>query len=128
MMSAADASARAQEKRRRADLEARRRFLDLPLREQAASWLKNPSQTWTDWKGARRRRKSQKWDAMGATALKVALRDTTLVDAAWLVELAATEGGIVPRCQDVPKHAKVSLKEMEKWPGHPPSVAVLVIS
>ena len=66
--------------------------------------------------------------AMGATALKVALRDTTLVDAAWLVELAATEGGIVPRCQDVPKHAKVSLKEMEKWPGHPPSVAVLVIS
>ena len=25
-------------------------------------------------------------------------------------------------------HAKVSLKEMEKWPGSPPSVAVLVIS
>ena len=95
--------------------------MDLPLREQAASWLKNPSQTWTFWKRARRRRKRQKWDAMGATALKVALRDTTLVDAAWLVELAATEGGIVPRCQDVPKHAKVSLKEMEKWPGFHPA-------
>ena len=88
----------------------------------------NPSGWLRNWRREKRYRKSQKWDAMGATALKVALRDTTLVDAAWLVELAATEGGIVPRCQDVPKHAKVSLKEMEKWPGFPPSVAVLVIS
>ena len=64
---------------------------------------------------------------MGATALKVALRDTTLVDAAWLAELAGTEGGIVPRCQDVPEHAKVSLKEMEAW-NWPATVGVLVLS
>ena len=71
--------------------------------------------------------KRSKWDEIGATALKVALRDTTLVDAAWLVELAATEGGIVPRCQDVPEHAKVALAEMEAW-GFTATVGVLVIS
>ena len=68
-----------------------------------------------------------KWDTIGATALKVAHRDTTLVDAAWLAELAETEGGIVPRCQDVPEHAKVSLKEMEAWAGSS-TVGVLVLS
>ena len=112
---------------------ARAAFEDGSKIYQLRCWLTNPSQTWTFWRRAQRYRKRKKWDAVGATALnatalKVALRDTTLVDAAWLVELAAMEGGIVPRCQDVPKHAKVSLKEMEKWPGHPPSVGVLVIS
>ena len=69
-----------------------------------------------------------KWDEIGATALKVAHRDTTLVDAAWLAELAETEGGIVPRCQDVPEHAKVSLKEMEAWDDYTGNVGVLVLS
>ena len=68
-----------------------------------------------------------RWDEIGATALKVAHRDTTLIDAAWLAELAETEGGIVPRCQDVPEHAKVSLKEMEAW-AYNGNVGVLVLS
>ena len=71
--------------------------------------------------------KPSKWDKIGATALKVAHRDTTLIDAAWLAELAGTEGGIVPRCQDVPEHAKVSLKEMEAWDVYG-TVGVLVLS
>ena len=69
---------------------------------------------------------SSKWDEIGCTSLKRALLDTTLVDAAWLADLADA-GGILPRCQDVPEAAKVSLAEMEAW-GWPGTVGVLVIS
>ena len=59
------------------------------------------------------------WDEVGpgkpnASALKAALADTVLVDAAWLARLA-DEGGILPRCQDLPPGARVTLEEMEKW-------------
>ena len=59
------------------------------------------------------------WDGVGtwgpnASALKAALADTVLVDAAWLARLA-DEGGVLPRCQDLPPGARVTLEEMEKW-------------
>merc|ERR1711965_1064361 len=59
------------------------------------------------------------WDEVGpgkpnASALKAALADTVLVDAGWLARLA-DEGGILPRCQDLPPGARVTLEEMEKW-------------
>ena len=73
------------------------------------------------------------WDKVGpnepnASALKAALADTVLVDAAWLVRLAK-ERGVLPRCQDLPPGARVTLEEMEKWydPGGI-TVGVLVIS
>ena len=73
------------------------------------------------------------WDEVGtnkpnASALKAALADTVLVDAAWLVRLA-DEGGVLPRCQDLPPGARVTLEEIEKWydPGGI-TVGVLVIS
>ena len=58
------------------------------------------------------------WDKVGkwnpnASALKAALADTVLVDAAWLARLA-DERGILPRCQDLPPGARVTLEEMEK--------------
>ena len=71
------------------------------------------------------------WDEVGlnkpnASALKAALADTVLVDAAWLVRLAKKRG-VLPRCQDLPPGARVTLEEMEKWnDGH--TVGVLVIS
>ena len=73
------------------------------------------------------------WDEVGpnkpnASALKAALADTVLVDAAWLVRLAK-KGGVLPRCQDLPPGARVMLKEMEKWKdtfGY--TLGVLVIS
>ena len=68
-----------------------------------------------------------KWDEMGCSSLKRALLDTTLVDAAWLADLADA-GGILPRCQDVPEAAKVSLAEMEAWGYASFTVGVLVIS
>ena len=63
--------------------------------------------------------KPSRWDEVGpgkpnASALKAALADTVLVDAAWLARLA-DEGGILPRCQDLPPGARVTLEEMEKW-------------
>jgi len=67
-----------------------------------------------------------KWDEMGASSLKEALRDTTLVDADYLVGLADS-GGTLPRCQDVPLEAVVTLTEMEAW-GEEYTVAVLVVS
>ena len=72
------------------------------------------------------------WDEVGpkmpnASALKVALADTVLVDAAWLARLA-DEGGILPRCQDLPPGARVTLEEMEKWKDYGHTVGVLVIS
>ena len=73
------------------------------------------------------------WDEVGpekpnASALKAALADTVLVDAAWLVRLAK-KGGVLPRCQDLPPGARVMLKEMEKWKdtfGY--TLGVLIIS
>ena len=70
--------------------------------------------------------KPSKWDRRGASALKAALADTVLVDAAWLARLA-DEGGILPRCQDLPPGARVTLKQMEKWTD-PMTLGVLVIS
>ena len=70
------------------------------------------------------------WDMdwVGASALKAALADTVLVDAAWLVRLAK-KGGILPRCQDLPPGARVTLEEMEKWrPLGGGTLGVLVIS
>ena len=71
------------------------------------------------------------WDEMGpnkpnASALKAALADTVLVDAAWLVRLAKKRG-ILPRCQDLPPGARVTLEEMEKWKDDF-TLGVLVIS
>ena len=72
------------------------------------------------------------WDEVGpdkpnASALKAALADTVLVDAAWLARLA-DEGGILPRCQDLPPGARVTLEEMEKWDDGGSTLGVLVIS
>ena len=71
------------------------------------------------------------WDEVGpnnpnASALKAALADTVLVDAAWLVRLAK-KGGILPRCQDLPPGARVTLEKMEKWKDLG-TVGVVVIS
>ena len=71
------------------------------------------------------------WDEVGpkkpnASALKRALADTVLVDAAWLARLA-DEGGVLPRCQDLPEGARVTLEEMEMWTDRY-TVGVLVIS
>ena len=52
-----------------------------------------------------------------ASALKRALADTVLVDAAWLARLADA-GDILPRCQDLPEGARVTLEEMEQWKDH----------
>ena len=71
------------------------------------------------------------WDEVGpnnpnASALKAALADTVLVDAAWLAQLADA-GGVLPRCQDLPEGARVTLEEMEMWEDKF-TVGVLVIS
>jgi hypothetical protein len=65
-----------------------------------------------------------RWDDIGASSLKRALRCVTLVDAAWLADLA-DGGGVLPRCQEVPPAATVSLEQMEAWKF---GVALLVIS
>ena len=78
-------------------------------------------------------RKPSYWDEVGpdkpnTSALKAALADTVLVDAAWLARLA-NEGGILPRSQDLPPGARVTLEEMEKWRDPSGStLGVLVIS
>ena len=71
------------------------------------------------------------WDEVGdgkpnASVLKRALADTVLVDAAWLARLADA-GDILPRCQDLPEGARVTLEEMEQWTSSF-TVGVLVIS
>ena len=81
---------------------------------------------------AKQLRKPSYWDEVGpyspnASALKAALADTVLVDAAWLARLA-DEGGILPRCQDLPPGARVTLEEMEKWQNGGSPLGVLVIS
>ena len=80
---------------------------------------------------AKQLRKPSYWDGVGprspnVSALKAALADTVLVDAAWLARLA-DEGGVLPRCQDLPPGARVTLEEMEKWTDRY-TVGVLVIS
>ena len=40
----------------------------------------------------------------------------------------ADEGGILPRCQDLPPGARVTLEEMEKWKDPYGTLGVLVIS
>ena len=67
-----------------------------------------------------------KWDEMDASSLKKALLDTDMIDAAYLADLANSKA-ILPRCQDVPASAKVSLAEMEAW-GEQYTVGVLIIS
>ena len=67
------------------------------------------------------------WNKPNAAALKAALADTVLVDAAWLVQLAKKRG-VLPRCQDLPPGARVTLEEMEEWHGWRMTVGVLVIS
>ena len=81
---------------------------------------------------AKQLRKPSYWDEVGpyspnASALKAALADTVLVDAAWLARLA-DEGGVLPRCQDLPPGARVTLEEMEKWQNRFGPLGVLVIS
>ena len=68
----------------------------------------------------------RKGDENGAGSLKKALDDTSLIDAAFLANLADS-GGILPRWQDVPPEAVVSLEEMEAWTDTY-TVAVLVVS
>lgn len=67
-----------------------------------------------------------KWDSVGCTPLKRALRNTILVDAAWLAGLARNHD-VLPRCQEVPASAVVSLAEMEAWEDQF-TVGVLIIS
>ena len=68
-----------------------------------------------------------KWDEIGCSSLKKALKDTVMIDAGWLADLAE-KGGIVPRCQDVPDEAKVSLAEMEAWGKDTYTVGALIMS
>ena len=70
---------------------------------------------------------TSKWDEIGCTSLKKAFDDTVMVDAAWLADLA-DQNGIVPRCQDVPDAAKVSLAEMEAWAKDEYTVGALIMS
>lgn len=69
---------------------------------------------------------TSKWDMLGATSLKNAFAQCDLIDAAWLVTLA-DKGETVPRNQDVPRDAIVSLKEMEAW-DDPYTLGVIVVS
>ena len=68
----------------------------------------------------------QQWDNRGCSALKAALKNTVLPDAAYLAQLA-DEGGILPRNQDLPPGARVALADMEKWSGGS-TVGALIIS
>ena len=49
-----------------------------------------------------------KWDKIGCAVLKAALLTTVLVDAWWLWQLAE-DGGVLPRSQDLPPGARVTL-------------------
>ena len=63
---------------------------------------------------------------LGATSLKTAFAQCDMIDAAWLVSLAE-KGGAVPRNQDVPRDAIVSLEEMEAW-DDPYTLGTIVVS
>ena len=68
-----------------------------------------------------------KWDKNGCSALKAALKNTVLPDAAYLAQLA-DEGGILPRNQDLPPASRVTLADMEKWDLDGATVGALIIS
>jgi len=69
-----------------------------------------------------------RWDELGASACKQALRYTKFLDAAYLAQLA-DEGQPVPRCQDVPAWAVVTLQEMdESWFNDVGLLSALIIS
>ena len=55
---------------------------------------------------------------LNAMKIKQALPNTKLVDAAWLTALADA-GGMLPRCQDLPAEAVVTLEEMQQMPDKP---------
>ena len=71
----------------------------------------------------------QQWDKLGCSALKAALKNTVLPDAAYLAQLA-DEGGILPRNQDLPPGSCVTLADMEKWDdnSYGNTVGALIIS
>ena len=75
--------------------------------------------------------KPSKWDTpfdLNASACKQALRYTKFLDAAYLAQLA-DEGQPVPRCQDVPAWAVVTLQEMEEsWFSDIGLLSALIIS
>ena len=75
---------------------------------------------WVPW------RSGSKWDKLGCSALKAALKNTVLPDAAYLAQLA-DEGGVLPRNQDLPPGSSVTLADMEKWPDAN-TVGALIIS
>ena len=64
------------------------------------------------------------WDDKDASVLKQALAVIKLVDAAWLAALADV-GGVLPRYQDLPAEAIVTLKEIDRLST---GLAVLVVS
>ena len=68
----------------------------------------------------------RQWDKNGCSALKAALKNTVLPDAAYLAQLA-DEGRILPRNQDLPPGSRVTLADMEKWAGGN-TVCALIIS
>lgn len=68
-----------------------------------------------------------RWDYLGLKEVKEALQNTVLVDAAWLVSLSESNG-ILPRCQEVPPEAHVTLSEMEAWPCPNKSCKVAILS
>lgn len=75
---------------------------------------------------------SSLWDEprFGASALKKSLLSITLIDAGWLYDLACS-GGIVPRWQEVPPEAKVTLAQLEEYELTAlnfPQLPVLVLS
>ena len=69
----------------------------------------------------------QQWDNKGCSALKAALKNTVLPDAAYLAQLA-DEGGILPRNQDLPPGSCVTLADLEKWDWDGNTVGALIIS
>ena len=66
---------------------------------------------------------TESWDQRGLLKLREAINSVQLVSAEWLIALADA-GGRVPRCQDVPPEARVSLEGLEASPGLP----VLIVS
>ncbi len=69
------------------------------------------------------------WQRRGGWALEPLLEHTVLIDARFLVALAAAEG-VIPRCQDVPDDAKITpgrLRLLQTW-SHAGTLPVLVLS
>lgn len=66
------------------------------------------------------------FDVHWPAPLLKALNNTTIIDAAWLVDMAE-KGGVLPRCQDVPQKAKVSLGRVRRW-CDPDTLPLVVVS